>query len=484
MTTTALLIGGYLRHRPLSAGLAVGLVALGTGLLSLLALLDRQLTAQFDRNLAGVDLVIGAKGSPLQLVTSTLYHADAPTGNVPVAGVAAFARPTHPLIDAAVPLALGDSYAGIRIVGTTPDFYRWYGATPAEGKLAESTFEVTLGARAAAKTGLGPGDTFASVHGLDDNPDLAHADAERFRVTGVLAPTDLVIDELIITPLPTVWAVHGGGHGASDHDARVDDHPDDPDRTTHEEYDHDHGDHDHADDHSREGDTDQRDDPNHGQDHAHDHESSNDDDHDDHGHGHPHDDTVGATTPAPWYEQRDESITALLAKFSARNTATLNFARNLNENTDLMAASPPVVMAQFSEQVAGAEAVIRALGLVILVASLASLLVILLNALRERTGDLALLRSLGATPSFVFGLVLAEGLALAAIGTAMGLLLGRGLFYLLTLRLGDRYPVGPADFSVHPYEPYLVGLSLLAALVAALFPAWRAYRVDPGLVRG
>ena len=415
------LVRGYLLHRPLSAALAIGLVALGTGLLTLLLLLDRQLTAQFDRNLAGVDLVIGAKGSPLQLVTSTLYHADAPTGNVPIAAVAAFANPRHPLIQGrAVPLALGDSYRGRRIVGTTDSFYVWYDARVTEGRLPAKPYEVAVGARAAEATGLGLGDEFRSAHGLDDNPDLEHADSEALRVVGRLAPTGLVIDELIVTPVATVWGVHGG-HASE------------------------HGSHDHE------------------HNHEHDHEAET------------------PTTEQAWYAHRDESITAVLAKFSARNTATLNFARNLNENTDLMAATPPVVMAQFSEQVAGAEAVVRALGTVILAASILSLLVILLNALRERMGDLQLLRALGATPGFVFGLVLAEGVVLAAFGTLLGSLLGRGLFYALQLRLADRYPVGPLNLSLHETEPLLVALSVGAALLAALVPAWRAYRVEVGV---
>lgn len=428
LLTTLRLVRGYLLHRPLSATLAIGLVALGTGLLSLLLLLDRQLTAQFDRNLAGVDLVIGAKGSPLQLVTSTLYHADNPTGNIPVASVTAFANPRHPLIQGqAVPLALGDSYRGRRIVGTTDSFFVWYDARVAVGRLPAKPYEVAVGARAAQAAALQVGATFRSAHGLDDNPDLEHADSHPLEVVGVLAPTDLVIDGLIVTPVATVWGIHGH-HGS---------HPE----TTHDAHEHDVHEHD-----------------------VHEH------------HAHEHD----GPSP-PWYEARDESVTAVLAKFSGRNTATLNFARNLNENTDLMAATPPVVMAQFSEQVAGAEAVVRALGGVVLGASVLSLLVILLNALRERMGDLQLLRSLGATPVFVFGLVLAEGVVLAALGTVIGLGLGRVLFYLLRLQLAERYPVGPLDLCLHDSEPKLVALSLAAATVAAALPAWRAYRVDVGV---
>ncbi len=400
------LVGGYLRRRPLAAALATGLFALGIGLITLLLLLDRQLTRQFSANLAGVDLVIGAKGSPLQLVTSSLYHADAPTGNIPISGVAAFGRPGHPLISEAIPLALGDSYAGSRIVGTTPEFFALYSARLAGGTFSREPFEVVVGARVAERLSLAPGDEFESVHGLDDNPDLAHADAPRFHVSGTLAPTGLVIDDLLLTDLGTVWEVH---------------------------------------DHS------------------------------------PEDEHAEAPDGRPWYEESDRSITALLAKFSGRNTATLNFARNINENTDLMAATPAVVMAQFSARVADAEDVLRALAWVIVFASALALLVVLLNALRERRGDLGLLRSLGATPGFVFGLVLLEGLVLSQLGAGLGLLFGRLGFWAVSVRLRDTYPVGTTSFALMPEEGWIVLGALVLGALAALFPAWRAYRIDPGL---
>ena len=418
MKATFQLLLGYLRHRPLSAALAIGLLALGTGVLSLIVLLDRQLTRQFERNQAGVDLVIGAKGSPLQLVTSTIYHADSPTGNVDVGSVKAFGRPGHPLISRAVPLALGDSYRGARIVGTVVDtFVALYGGKLAEGLSAKHPMHVVAGSAVAARLGLTVGSTFASVHGLDDNPDLTHADAAPFEVVGILKPRGLVIDELLLTPVQSVWQVHG-----------------------------------------------------HHADHSHDHHV-----------GHSHDDHASEQATPPWYEETDEQITALLAQFSGRNTATLNFARNLNANTDLMAATPAVVMAQFSAQVAGAEQVLRALGGAIVVASLLSLLLVLLNALRERRGDLSLLRSLGATPGFLLRLLLTESLVLAVAGVVLGLALGRVGFLVLGDRLGERYYVGEQVLSLHPTEVYVGFASVALAVVAALWPALQAYRIAPGL---
>ena len=415
MSTSWQLVLGYLRHRPLAAVLSIGLLAVGIGLLSLVLLLDRQLSRQFERNLAGIDMVIGAKGSPLQLVTSSVYHADAPTGNIPIAEVKPFGRPGHPLIELAVPLALGDSYRGVRIVGTSPSFYELYEVAAIEGKRELGAQRIVAGATAARRLGLQLGDTFQSVHGLDDNEDLAHADAPPMQVTGILAPTGLVVDGLLLTSLETVWTTHEHG-GSEPHD--------------------DHAGHDHA---------------------------------------------PGDIDAHPWFNETGRDITALLTRFSGRNTATLNFARNLNENTNLMAATPAVVMAQFGANVSSAEDLLRAIAGIMVFSSLLSLLVILLNALRERASDLSLLRSLGASPGFVFRLVLFESMLLGILGTLAGLLLGRLVLVLVAREASSKYPVGVVDYSLLPTEVYVLLGAVAACLLAALYPAWRAYRIDPAL---
>ena len=108
-------------NKPLSMLLSLVLFALGVGLISLLLILNKQMQEQFDKNLAGIDLVVGAKGSPLQLILAGMYHIDAPTGNVPIQSAKAFMNPKHPLIKRGIPLSMGDSHQGYRIVGTTYD---------------------------------------------------------------------------------------------------------------------------------------------------------------------------------------------------------------------------------------------------------------------------------------------------------------------------------------------------------------------------
>ncbi|MEL6124020.1 MAG: hypothetical protein AAFR14_09875, partial [Bacteroidota bacterium] len=197
-----------LRHRPLAMLLSLVLFSLGVGLISLLFLLEDQLQDNFEKNLAGVDLVIGAKGSPLQMILSSMYHIDAPTGNIPISEIRPFLNPKHPLIESALPISLGDSYRGFRIVGSSTGILDWYEASIAEGEIWTKNFDVTLGAAVAGTLDMKIGDRFKSSHGFLDDEDMAHDDVQDFVVRGILNRTGSVIDQLILTTPQTYWYVH------------------------------------------------------------------------------------------------------------------------------------------------------------------------------------------------------------------------------------------------------------------------------------
>ncbi len=195
----------YLRRRPLLTLLNVLLLALGLATIVVLLLLGRQVEDRLTRNAQGIDLVVGAKGSPLQLILASIYHMDAPTGNIPVREAQAVMQ--NRAVRQAIPLSLGDSFRGYRIVGTTHAYPQHYGAEVAAGTLWEAPYEAVLGARVAAETGLTVGDTFAGTHGLSAGGE-AHG-AHPLRVVGLLAPTGTVLDRLVLTGTETVWALHG-----------------------------------------------------------------------------------------------------------------------------------------------------------------------------------------------------------------------------------------------------------------------------------
>ena len=191
-------------HRPLSTGLSVLLLAFGVGMISILLLVQRQLTEDFDRNIRDIDMVLGAKGSPLQLILANVYHVDVPTGNISLP--AAEEVVAHPFVASGIPLAYGDNYRMHRIVGTEWTYPEHYGCTLVEGSRWAAPFEVVLGEAVARSTGLTLGDTFFSAHGLADETDV-HGD-KTFVVVGLLEGSGSVIDQLILTSVETIWAVH------------------------------------------------------------------------------------------------------------------------------------------------------------------------------------------------------------------------------------------------------------------------------------
>lgn len=200
--------------RPLVAALNASLLALGIGAMSLVSLTTEQLDQTVRRDLAGIDLVVGAKGSPLQLILSGVFHLDVPTGNIPLASWQALQ--THPLVAQAVPLSLGDSLAGHRIVGTTPAYLALYQGRVATGRLWQKPLEVVLGAQVAQRTGLNLGAQVAGVHGLGEGGD-AHADTP-YTVVGQLARCGCALDRLVLTDLASVWEVHEGHTALDDED--------------------------------------------------------------------------------------------------------------------------------------------------------------------------------------------------------------------------------------------------------------------------
>ena len=139
---------------------------------------------------------------------SSMYHISSPTGNVPLDAVKPFLNPAHPYISLGVPLSLGDSYRGRRIVGTRPNFLQLYNAELAEGTMWTQAMDIVAGASTARELGLTLGDTFRSSHGLIEDDDLTHQDAPPFRVVGILAPTGTVADLILLTPTESLWAVH------------------------------------------------------------------------------------------------------------------------------------------------------------------------------------------------------------------------------------------------------------------------------------
>jgi putative ABC transport system permease protein len=202
----------YLWASPLTTALNLLLLTLGLAAVTFVMRASAQVEAGLKRDLASIDLVVGAKGSPIQIMLAGVFHLDSPTGNIPLATLDLLKQ--QPMVAQAVPLSLGDSFRGYRIAGTTHEYIDLYGARLGRGAVWTKPMQAVLGAEVARTTGLNVGDRFAGSHGLADGGG-AHGD-HPFEVVGVLADSGSVLDRLVLTDLASVWQVHEDHHGAHD----------------------------------------------------------------------------------------------------------------------------------------------------------------------------------------------------------------------------------------------------------------------------
>ncbi|MEM7070331.1 MAG: FtsX-like permease family protein [Pseudomonadota bacterium] len=194
----------YLYAKRSNTLLHIILMLLGVAMISALLLFAHQAKENLYRNSAGIDAVVGAKGSPLQLVLSTIQHMDVPTGNIKLSQMERIKR--HPHIRLAIPISLGDNYQQFRIVGTEPHYLKHFRAEFAQGEIWKKPMQAVVGATVARKTGLKTGNHFIGVHGLTQS---GHGHDDRpYRVVGILKATGTVLDRLIVTSLESVWELH------------------------------------------------------------------------------------------------------------------------------------------------------------------------------------------------------------------------------------------------------------------------------------
>lgn len=203
-----------IKHKPLHTGLSILLLTTAVGIISLILQIQETATQHFERSVAPVDLVLGASGSPMQLVLSAVYQMDSPTGNISYTEAQKWMQ--HPFVKKAVPLAYGDSYVGFSIVGTTPDYLELYQAQIQQGKIFLQDFEVIIGHQTAQKTGLKIGQKFSGVHGLSEEGE-EHAETP-YTVVGILQPTQTVLDKIILCNIHSVWETHHHEHEEDHHE--------------------------------------------------------------------------------------------------------------------------------------------------------------------------------------------------------------------------------------------------------------------------
>ena len=384
--------------KPLNTVLSLVLLTASVAIISLLILLQEQFEKQFSSNIDGVDLVLGAQGSPLQLILSSVYHVDAPTGNIDYKEAEVWMK--HPFVETSIPLAFGDNYRGFRIVGTTPDYLKKYTATISDGKVFEKNFEVVIGSEIAKKLNIKLGEKFFGTHGDAEEGDVH--DEFVYVVVGITTPTGKVIDNLILCTVESVWEMHSG----HDHGGEVHSEDENPphgeeghihvegDEHDHEEHVHDENcNHDHDEDHAYEV----SENPAHGEE-GHVHEEGDEHNHDE-----------------------AKEITAVLVKFKNK-MGIISWPRMIAQNTKMQAALPAIEINRlFSLFGIGLQA-LQYLAYGIMLISGISIFIALYNRLKERKYEFALLRVSGASRLQLLRLVLFESLLLCIVGFLFGTL--------------------------------------------------------------
>ncbi|GMA97939.1 ABC transporter permease [Pelosinus sp. IPA-1] len=199
-----------LLEKPVQSGLTMLIVAVTIAMLALVTLLSAGTHNGLVRATEPFDLIVGAKGSPNQLVLNTVFLQDAPIGNVSHEIYEELAA--NPLVASAIPLAFGDNYKGYTIVGSGSGIFEhqpkvgqeeWLQLT--EGRPFTQPFEAVVGAKAAQKLGLRLGDEFKSAHGFIPG---GHVHDNSYHVVGILQAVNGPYDQAILVPIESIWLAH------------------------------------------------------------------------------------------------------------------------------------------------------------------------------------------------------------------------------------------------------------------------------------
>ena len=423
-----------LRRRPLATALTTLSVALGVGLFAAVGALRNAAQEGFQRSASVCDVIVGAKGSALQLTLNALYHMGLSPGNVPFAAYEELAR--HPGAAWVLPTAVGDSHGGFRIVATTDALFsavelRGLGPLPfADGGpwrfgheallelhgelvaeldpdhaghdhvhagMAADWQRAVVGATAARETGLGVGDRLVPIHDIQDSPTAERHEEAALEVTGVLAPTGTPFDRAIFIPLGAFYSIRG--HQASDDTA-----------------------------------------------------------------------TGGARDPL--------GLSAVLVRTDARRGVhAIRLWRDFNDRLDTQAARPAAEIQNLFRIVGGVDQLLRVVAGLVVAVALAGVLVAIYNTMGARRKEFAVLRALGARRRAILALVMMESAAISLAGGLLGLALaGAGVW----IGAGALRAQTGVTASAVPSGSELLLLLAVAAVgaLAGLVPALAAYRTE------
>ncbi len=434
--TLARIIFNNARQRRLSTALTSLTVAVGVALTVAILIIKLATHQRFTLGYSAYDMVIGAKGSPLQLVLNVVYHLDASPGNIPFSLEDQLRR--DPRVHAIAPISLGDNYQGFRLIGTSDALLRDFEPYPgqpfelASGRLfhfneeavrdaireamerggaaaprskkkeahPHDDAEAVLGATVAEETGLHTGETFVATHGLQANEEGEKHEHTPWTVVGILKPTGTPADRAIYINLDSFYHIEGHVIEAADRA------------------------------------------------------------------------TAGSGKPPEPGE-----ISALVLK--ARSPiAVWALRKAINNRNDTQAAVPAEEIRKLLSIVGNVDRIFLAQAVLIVLVSAAGLALAMFNSMKERRRDIAVMRALGARRSTIMGIIVGEALLVSALGGLLGLGLGHVVVQLAAPAVKAAIGFTIPAWSFHSFEAVLFLGVLGIGAFAGLGPAIAAYRTD------
>ena len=403
-------------NRRLSLTLATLSIALAVALLLSVTRAREAAQTHFAQSVAGVDLVVGPRGSPVQLLLHAVFHLGDASHTLAWKSYQALAA--DPLIAWRLPLALGDSHRGFPVLGSTPEYFRHLGDGQqqglrfADGRPFAGLFEAVIGAEVAARLGYRTGQQITLQHGAshldahhhdEDANHPEHAD-KPFRIVGVLAPTGTPVDRTLVVSLQALEAIHLDWQG-----------------------------------------------------------------------GMP---MPGLSIPAEAagkFDLTPKHLNAVLIGLHQR-TDVFRVQRQINAfgGEPLMAILPGLAMDELWQLVGSVEHTLHGLAWLVMAAGLAGLVAVIVASLGERRRELAILRSVGAGRR---RLLVLEGALVTVAGIALGMVVVEAAGHLLAPWLRTRLGMDLSGATLSIEALQRVGAVLATGIAASLIPAWRASRM-------
>jgi putative ABC transport system permease protein len=441
MTLLLSLAWRSLRNRPVTSVLTVAAVALSITLLLGVEQARRGMRESFTGTIKGTDLVVGARGGTLQLLLGAVFGIGSPTGSVPYAVYEQWAR--HPAVRWTVPLAIGDSPRGYRVIGTTAglfEHWRYRSAgrlTLARGALIASDSDVVIGSDVAEQLRYDVGTTVTVGHGLNAVAGLGDHDMHPFVVVGVLARTFTPLDRALFVTLDGIEAMHSDesgampGTGGAPVMPGAEPPPPMPGATPPP---------------AMPG-------------------------------AIPPEAAATAAAPQMVFQDAPRVLSAFLVGTKTR-FETLQLQREINQYKaePLTAVIPGVTLAELWRTLGTVEGGLRLVGALTIVVGLIGMLVALYSSLEARRREMAVLRAVGARPAMIVALLVLESGLLTLLGCALGIGLVMGGFALAQGLIEANTGVHIAVQAPGALEWAYIGVVLAAGVLVGMVPAWRAYR--------